>query len=474
MSGNTLNPIVCNVALYDENKNFVRAFNYNTTAIVAVPFGYYLRTCHYVSDNNISNLIILDPELVAVEDIVFPIAEQVKPLEQILPFFENTTEISADKYITNAYIGVEGNVVNQEGYSYIVFNIENYKKVRIHVGKNRMWGFPIWTTYSGLNNGQINESLKVRNHVGTENESRVAYDETIELSSNERFIVISNTSQELAAYGYSVVGIDGYFLDISAQQISEELADIPVPMQDKNVVVLGDSITWQGGVDCTETKGWTYWFKNRIKPKSIKSYAWSGATWSNDVNTAVNDNPSLALDDDNTIWQQVRRLINAYNNNTQVKPDMVIIAAGINDVIALNRGERIGCLDKTAAQAFADRTKYITDANVNTILTMADAIRYSCELLLETFPNVQIILTTPLQSSDVEVEQSRWDSACKIIKDSARYLALPCIEQGEVCGVYYTQEYLSHINLSDGLHPNETGAKKIGNTIASIVDSFVG
>lgn len=127
----------------------------------------------------------------------------------------------------------------------------------------------------------------------------------------------------------------------------------------------------------------------------------------------------------------------------------------------MNRGERSNCLEKTASQAFANRTSYITDANVKTVLTVADVIRYNCEILIQTFPDVQIVLTTPLQSSYREVNQENWNKAVAIIKECGAYISANVIEQGKVCGIYYTQEYISNYNLSDGLHPNEIGAKKL-------------
>ena len=284
--------------------------------------------------------------------------------------------------------------------------------------------------------------------------------------------------------------VSGLKSDVTGIQADIEDIQEQLPSADNNnFVVMGDSITWLGGVNCDQARGWAKWFKDKFKPKSIKSYAWSGATWTNTVNTVATNTEISVLDDNNTIWQQIRRIIADVNNDVQVTPDVVIIAAGVNDVIAKHytaTGEsspsdhRPNLLDKTAAQAFSDQSTYITSASVQTIVTLADSVRYGCEMLIQAFPSVQIILMTPLQTSYLSSSnQTTLDSVRQIIKDCAAYLSANVIEQNKVCGVYYTQEYpasgssANHHNLADGLHPTEIGAKKIGSIVASIVKSMV-
>jgi lysophospholipase L1-like esterase len=215
------------------------------------------------------------------------------------------------------------------------------------------------------------------------------------------------------------------------------------------------------------------WFKDKFNPQTIKNYAWSGATWTNTINTVATDTEISSLDDNNTIWQQIRRLIADVNNNLQVTPDVVIIAAGVNDVIGNEAGERPEVFSKTAEQAFSNRDSYITGASVQTITTLADSVRYGCEMLIQAFPNVQIILTTPLQATKGDTPLDKMATARQIIKDCAAFLSANVIEQDKVCCVYYTQEKVGHHNLYDGLHTNATGAKKIGRIIASIVKSMI-
>ena len=55
-----------------------------------------------------------------------------------------------------------------------------------------------------------------------------------------------------------------------------------------DVAILGDSNTWIGGDDCDKEKGWNKWFKDFFRPASCKSYARSGATWTNTEVTKAN------------------------------------------------------------------------------------------------------------------------------------------------------------------------------------------
>ncbi|MBQ2399776.1 MAG: SGNH/GDSL hydrolase family protein, partial [Muribaculaceae bacterium] len=79
---------------------------------------------------------------------------------------------------------------------------------------------------------------------------------------------------------------------------------------DQDVVLLGDSNTWLGGDDCTGVKGWGKWFAEEYRPGSIRSYARSGATWTNTVNTVADTREySEVLGDNNVIYNQVMRLV---------------------------------------------------------------------------------------------------------------------------------------------------------------------
>lgn len=99
-----------------------------------------------------------------------------------------------------------------------------------------------------------------------------------------------------------------------------------------HVVLLGDSNTFIGGDDCDKDRGWSKWFKERFSPSTCKSYARSGATWTNCSKTKINtEEYSEKLTDNNVIFNQVLRLIQATKEGNEPQPDLIMIMAGTND-----------------------------------------------------------------------------------------------------------------------------------------------
>ena len=93
---------------------------------------------------------------------------------------------------------------------------------------------------------------------------------------------------------------------------AQEQDNSAVPHPTLHVVLLGDSNTWIGGDDCDKERGWNTWFKQLFQPASCKSYARSGATWTNTKVTKRNPKENIGnLGNDNVIYNQVVRLIDA-------------------------------------------------------------------------------------------------------------------------------------------------------------------
>ena len=64
--------------------------------------------------------------------------------------------------------------------------------------------------------------------------------------------------------------------------------------QPLDVIIFGDSNTWYGGDNCDKPRGWNKWFKDAFQPATIKSYARSGATWTNTTTTKRNTQENTA------------------------------------------------------------------------------------------------------------------------------------------------------------------------------------
>ena len=85
-----------------------------------------------------------------------------------------------------------------------------------------------------------------------------------------------------------------------------------------HVVILGDSNTWLGGDGCDKAQGWNKWFRDAFQPATCRSYARSGATWTNTPETRRNTQENIGvLGNDNVIYNQICRLEEAINNGSQ-------------------------------------------------------------------------------------------------------------------------------------------------------------
>ena len=163
-----------------------------------------------------------------------------------------------------------------------------------------------------------------------------------------------------------------------------------------NVVILGDSNTWIGGDDCGNERGWNKWFKDFFRPASCRSYARSGATWTNTVRTKENTAENIAvLGDDNVIYNQIRRLLQAVSRGTQPTPDLIIIAAGTND--AWFHDKRPGVFSPCDGSDFQVDGTPITNLPPGRMTSLPAALHHGCGLLRESFPDARIVLLTPLQ-----------------------------------------------------------------------------
>lgn len=237
-----------------------------------------------------------------------------------------------------------------------------------------------------------------------------------------------------------------------------------------NVVLLGDSETSIGGDLCDKPRGWNKWFADALKPASCRSYARSGATWTNTTNTKKNCEENIGvLGDDNVIYNQVERLKSAVGTGTQVVPNLIIIAAGTNDAWFQKR--RPGIFNINATQAFSKQDAFITNRNVNTITSLTESIRYNCELLMEAFPNTQIILITPMQASAIETAEIM--RVADVIATCGKWLSVGVVRMDAGCSLYRPREKMKHKFTYDGTHTNEEGARRNGRYIARQVASML-
>ncbi len=235
---------------------------------------------------------------------------------------------------------------------------------------------------------------------------------------------------------------------------------------DMHVVILGDSNSSIGGDSCNLAPGWTKWFNEAFAPASCRSYARSGATWTNTPRTVHNEEENTALlSDNNVIYNQVCRLVTAYQSGLQPLPDLIIIAAGTNDAWFRKRRPR-------ALQSHvAIDTAGITSRQPSSILTLTEAVVYNCQLLKHYFPESQIILLTPLQCTATSVERIR--TTGDIISLCGQALNIPVVRQDSLCCIARADEMVQHRYTVDGIHTNAAGAEINGARLAHVIDSIM-
>lgn len=239
--------------------------------------------------------------------------------------------------------------------------------------------------------------------------------------------------------------------------------------QNINVVILGDSNTWLGGDDCSKPKGWNTHFKSFFNPASCVSYARSGATWTNTVLTVRNTDEKVGtITDNNVIFNQVCRLVDACSDSAQIVPDLILIACGTND--GWFQKKRPNLFSKTVDEVFADSSE-IKDKPVNEMLTFAESVRYNCEILKSEFPDCRIILMSPLQSTAVAM--STINKIGDILEECGKYLQISVLRQDKICCVKSSDEKVKKLNTYDGTHTSERGAKLNGEIIATEVENLL-
>ena len=214
--------------------------------------------------------------------------------------------------------------------------------------------------------------------------------------------------------------------DINGNNLSGTYGQFP------NVVFLGDSICTYP--DSPAFGGWIFDMNDYISFESLKTYGVGSATWKITSNRSSMYEQFLALKDE--------------VDNGRTPPDVIVINAGINDVVY---NTTIG----TASDTFNGQD--ILSIDPLTLTTLYQSIRYTCEAIIDEYPNVQIILVTPYQSGVMARETGVRNVRDCIIESGAR-LGLQVINQTDDLPIYNYNESISpHYLRSDGTHPSSAG-----------------
>lgn len=226
---------------------------------------------------------------------------------------------------------------------------------------------------------------------------------------------------------------------------------------DLEIALLGDSMTWIGGDDFSNPCGWTYHFVKLLDSRGVKShirsYARSGATWTNTINTQRNPEAySEILDDDNVIFNQTLRLV-----KDSVSPDFVVIFAGTND--AWFSKSRPGLLNKGDVDHLNEAIK----SEPSQFTTLESSVKLVCNAIRDAFPGSEILLVTPPYSR--KIPEDRIEKVSDGIESVANRYGIRCLrgdrifdfkDEGRAGNIEYT---------TDGVHTNPAGASRIAREI---------
>lgn len=417
-------------------------------------------------------------------------------------------------FSTNIYASQDGGnyIVNFNGESLSSIKIVSYTgthfTTRIPLQKGKEYVFPK-SVAKGYNFALTDSNNRVVDYQycgGTSTTDVTMFGNQIHVSDNELSFVCPEdnlylwVNLYLPANPFNLDERDSFYLiepypnlDKSVENLNERVSILEAgseyPYANKVIYVLGDSITWLGGDNCDGTRtgyehrGWTEYFKERIQPRIMKSYARSGATLS--CYSDSQENPSANYGSpaaDNILWNQVVRMKNDIDNGADI-PDYIIIAAGCNDAFMYETTEESYAERHTAINGLlSDNVENILNTNVGEswygiktpteCASIAKTMRWMKDAFVSICPNAQVIICTPLQSHYSSLTTQ--NEVSQRIDECSQFVSWSTINQGKDCMISRLQEAKGYHFTADGTHPSVLGATMVGHILARKVLNILG
>ena len=235
------------------------------------------------------------------------------------------------------------------------------------------------------------------------------------------------------------------------------------------ILTLGDSITAMGGVN-----GWTYWIKQYLLADKVVNVSVAGSTWQDKVANQTYDGNPQPSTDGNVMGNQVQKVLNAKANGDADYQDFDVItfSFGTNDSVDFSVQTKESVESQFITNYAQNNFTVVPLESVNR-QTLAGAMRYGFQKLHEAYPNAVIFMCTPTQEC-YETFDSIYQKG-DLINFVADRLGTETIDTRR-CGIrniYESQTTIDYdhpeqsgtapiqTDLLDGLHTNESGAKKI-------------
>ena len=218
------------------------------------------------------------------------------------------------------------------------------------------------------------------------------------------------------------------------------------------VALLGDSMTWIGGDNFEKPNGWTHYMADL--PIEMKTYARSGATWTNSAETRGDTKAySEVIHPENVIYNQALRLI----GEADFTPDIIIIFAGAND--AWFQSKRPGMFDLY----FAPESISL-NSDPSEFTSLEGSVHLVCSILKGAFPDARLYIITPVNAgkiSDADIER-----VSDVIETAASAEGATVIRGNREIPIRHDEEGGKRRKYTyDGVHTNKKGAKLIADCI---------
>lgn len=232
---------------------------------------------------------------------------------------------------------------------------------------------------------------------------------------------------------------------VMQSDLSEAIAKYFLRSKGKKLLIFGDSITETAEVSddgTTYTEGkksnWPTFAKEKLQVSEMWNYAKSGAKWT-DFSTE-------------TVRQKLSHQIEtAIANNRPA--DIIVVSAGTNN----NNSGVSDTYDTAMSKDISDLDRTV----------FSEAVRWCMYTLRNAYPDAICFVATPVQRAAREIDKSLIDAIVSMAK-RYNFIVIPAHDESGIVRDFEVSGGAGR-DLSDGLHPNESGQKKIANLYCSYI-----
>ncbi len=213
-------------------------------------------------------------------------------------------------------------------------------------------------------------------------------------------------------------------------------------LKNKTINFLGDSIT-EGYGASAQDKRYSDVFSEIAEIKEVRNYGISGTR----IARQQKINPQTVEWDTNSFCERYDKMEDA---------DIIVVFGGTNDY---DHGD-------------APFGKFEDD----TPDTFCGALHFLMKGLMEKFPTAEIVFLTPMHRENEEKPNASDGlplyAYIEMIRKTAEYYSLPILDLYSSLGINPNIKVHKELFCPDGLHPNDTGYRKIAERIKGFLESL--